>query len=209
MPNWELEQEVAWNIILGRKRLDLTQGELADAAGISRRQVSRIENGEMPGFDTLRSIAKALEVSSSQLCETRRLIVSSEHDLKNINWNEKSYGLILRSATGTIHEVNKMISTWTGISHDNLAGNHLRDVLNPHSFEVIQSMRKVYKFGGGFDISLAFGKDCVWLTGRALPLFTIDGKQLGVLAINKPSTNPLSLIELEELRREIARRISK
>jgi transcriptional regulator with XRE-family HTH domain len=50
-----------------RKRQGLTQGALADAAGISRTAMSQIENGVRPGEETLKSICAALQVPESLL----------------------------------------------------------------------------------------------------------------------------------------------
>ena len=46
----------------------LTQGELSEAAGVSRDQVSRIERDEVdPRFSTIRKLAKALGVDPREL----------------------------------------------------------------------------------------------------------------------------------------------
>jgi transcriptional regulator with XRE-family HTH domain len=46
----------------------LTQGELGEAAGVSRDQVSRIERDEVdPRFSTIRKLAKALGVDPREL----------------------------------------------------------------------------------------------------------------------------------------------
>lgn len=50
-----------------RERLNLTQSELADRAGLSLRTVQRIEAGNEPKGHTLRSLAAALEVEESAL----------------------------------------------------------------------------------------------------------------------------------------------
>ena len=48
-----------------RKRQNLTQDALADAAGISRTSLSQIENGVRPGEDTFKRLCTALTVPES------------------------------------------------------------------------------------------------------------------------------------------------
>ena len=53
-----------------RERRLLTQAELAEAASMSRDQVSRIERDEVdPRFSTIRKLAKALGVDPQELTE--------------------------------------------------------------------------------------------------------------------------------------------
>ena len=53
-----------------RERSLLTQAELAEAASMSRDQVSRIERDEVdPRFSTIRKLAKALGVDPQELTE--------------------------------------------------------------------------------------------------------------------------------------------
>jgi DNA-binding XRE family transcriptional regulator len=55
---------------LQRERSLLTQAELAEAASMSRDQVSRIERDEVdPRFSTIRKLAKALGVDPQELTE--------------------------------------------------------------------------------------------------------------------------------------------
>ena len=51
-----------------RRRRLMTQDMLAATAGISQKQLSKIENDEVdPRFSTIRKIAQALDVESSDL----------------------------------------------------------------------------------------------------------------------------------------------
>jgi len=50
-----------------REKLNLTQEELADKAGVSTRTIQRIEKGTAPKGHTLKVLAKALEVSEDEL----------------------------------------------------------------------------------------------------------------------------------------------
>ena len=60
----ELEFNIAKELILLRKRLGLTQKELAKKAGIKEVQLARIESGkQLPRLDTLMSIAKSVGFS--------------------------------------------------------------------------------------------------------------------------------------------------
>jgi transcriptional regulator with XRE-family HTH domain len=60
----KLEFNIAKELILLRKRLGLTQKELAEKAGIKELQLARIESGkQLPRLDTLRSIAESVGFS--------------------------------------------------------------------------------------------------------------------------------------------------
>ncbi len=53
-----------------RQRRFVTQSEIADAAGLSRQTVNRIEEGQMPAqFKTVRKIAAVLGVEPRDLIE--------------------------------------------------------------------------------------------------------------------------------------------
>jgi len=53
------------DVRLARKETGLTQGELADKAGISQPMLSRIEGGDVdPTLSTLRDLAEAIEESA-------------------------------------------------------------------------------------------------------------------------------------------------
>lgn len=57
-----------YSIILARRKKGLTQEELADMAGIGRRTLQRIENGDTePRAFTLKAIADVLEVTVEEL----------------------------------------------------------------------------------------------------------------------------------------------
>jgi transcriptional regulator with XRE-family HTH domain len=59
---------IARNVRTLRDRLNLTQEELAEKAGLSLRAVQKIEHGvSMPRSDTLDSIANVLQVTSSEM----------------------------------------------------------------------------------------------------------------------------------------------
>ncbi|WPP03800.1 XRE family transcriptional regulator [Methylocella tundrae] len=56
-----LEEAIGAQIRQHRKRLDITGGELATAAGLSTGMLSKIENGQIsPSLSTLQSLARAL-----------------------------------------------------------------------------------------------------------------------------------------------------
>lgn len=53
------------DVRLARKETGLTQGDLADKAGISQPMLSRIEGGDVdPTLSTLRDLAEAIEESA-------------------------------------------------------------------------------------------------------------------------------------------------
>jgi transcriptional regulator with XRE-family HTH domain len=54
-----------------REKLNLTQEELAEKAGVSTRTIQRIEIGTEPKGHTLKVLAKALEISEDDLKENK------------------------------------------------------------------------------------------------------------------------------------------
>lgn len=50
-----------------RLESNLTQTELAEMIGTSQEQISRFEKGQEPQFQTLKKLAKALEILSDDL----------------------------------------------------------------------------------------------------------------------------------------------
>ena len=52
-----------------RKQKMMTQQELADAAGVSRRGIINLESGHSGQFRTIRALAEALGVEPSELVE--------------------------------------------------------------------------------------------------------------------------------------------
>ncbi len=63
-----LEEAIGAQIRLHRKRLEITGGELAAAAGLSTGMLSKIENGQIsPSLSTLQSLARALNQPLSSL----------------------------------------------------------------------------------------------------------------------------------------------
>lgn len=87
--------ELSKRISLYRKQLGMTQKNLADAIGAKQSHISRLERGDyMPSHDTLRHLAKALNVTVSDLMgendikpthemteaiEIARMILGQEH----------------------------------------------------------------------------------------------------------------------------------
>lgn len=66
--NAKLTKILAKNVRKERKRLDLTQEELAERVGISRAYMGYIEQGRnVPSLEILEKIAKALKVSPGDL----------------------------------------------------------------------------------------------------------------------------------------------
>jgi len=56
-----VEKEVAKRLRAARTRAEMSQGNLADAAGIERKTVNRIENGHFsPNLETLTRLCAAL-----------------------------------------------------------------------------------------------------------------------------------------------------
>lgn len=56
------------NLRAARKRLDLTQEEVAQRSGLEPAEISRIESGKRdPRVSTLEKLAKAVEVEPGQL----------------------------------------------------------------------------------------------------------------------------------------------
>lgn len=64
----ELGKRIGRNIKVGRTRLGITQGQLAEALGIENVTVSRIETGaQLPSLDRLDDISQYLGVSLATL----------------------------------------------------------------------------------------------------------------------------------------------
>ncbi len=68
-------------LIFFREKLHLTQEELAEKSGISVRTIQRIEAGTIPKGFTLKTLAKALQVSEDDLLENRQIT-----DKVDIGW---------------------------------------------------------------------------------------------------------------------------
>ncbi|SFS76599.1 helix-turn-helix domain-containing protein [Lutibacter maritimus] len=69
-----------------REKLNLTQEELAEKAGVSTRTIQRIEKGTEPKGHTLKVLAKALGISEDDLKENK-----SESKTKIINYQLAKY----------------------------------------------------------------------------------------------------------------------
>jgi transcriptional regulator with XRE-family HTH domain len=62
--------ELGTNLLAARKRLGLTQEQVAERSGVHATEVSRIEAGKRdPKVSTLRRLARAVEVPPGQLLE--------------------------------------------------------------------------------------------------------------------------------------------
>jgi len=62
----KVEKEVAKRLRVARTKAELSQGGLADAAGIERKTVNRIENGHFsPNLETLVRLCAALATKLS------------------------------------------------------------------------------------------------------------------------------------------------
>lgn len=72
---------VAHNITNLREQSGLTRQELADAAGLTRSAILKIEKGDRyPNAHTLTQIAAALNVSNEDLLGSRTFLVLHQHD---------------------------------------------------------------------------------------------------------------------------------
>ncbi|MBR6818487.1 MAG: helix-turn-helix transcriptional regulator [Acidaminococcaceae bacterium] len=61
-------QRIGLNILMRRRKLNLTQNELAEASGISRTQISGMERGKVNfRMEALLAIAEALQVDYQDL----------------------------------------------------------------------------------------------------------------------------------------------
>lgn len=70
MPKTKKEKIVAERLCELRLENDLTQEQLAQASGIDRKTVNRIENGHFsPNLSTLIRVCKALKVKPSEVLE--------------------------------------------------------------------------------------------------------------------------------------------
>ena len=68
-------------IVVNRKKLKLTQRELAERINVSDKQISKWETGiSYPDVTIINSLAKALEISVSELLESDDLIAFEHQD---------------------------------------------------------------------------------------------------------------------------------
>ncbi|WP_231372674.1 helix-turn-helix domain-containing protein [Aureivirga sp. CE67] len=77
------------NLLKYREKLNLTQNELAEKAGVSVRTIQRIEKGAEPKGYTLKVLSKALEISEEEL--KGNVIITKEleddnHSIKIAKW---------------------------------------------------------------------------------------------------------------------------
>jgi len=71
-----LRPVIAANVLRLRKQRALSQTELAAMAGISRVQLSRVENAHhTPGADVLYSLADALKVTADELRQLSKAVI--------------------------------------------------------------------------------------------------------------------------------------
>jgi transcriptional regulator with XRE-family HTH domain len=69
-PNDPLVGDLGENLRAARKRLELTQEQVAERSGVHATEVSRIEAGKRdPKVSTLRRLARAVEVSPGRLVD--------------------------------------------------------------------------------------------------------------------------------------------
>ncbi len=62
------QDQIGKNIKKARQKINLTQAEVAEKAGIHTNYFARIERGEEnPSIDIIENIAKALKVKSSEI----------------------------------------------------------------------------------------------------------------------------------------------
>ena len=68
-------QRIGLNILMRRRKLNLTQNELAEASGISRTQISGMERGKTNfRMEALLAIAEALQVDYQDLLKWTPII---------------------------------------------------------------------------------------------------------------------------------------
>lgn len=70
-----------------REKLNLTQEELTAKSGISVRTIQRIEAGTEPKGQTLKILAKALEIEEKELLVNEEVSSVSEAEVEKINYN--------------------------------------------------------------------------------------------------------------------------
>lgn len=67
-----------------RESLNITQEELSDKSGISVRTIQRIESGNEPKGHTLKTLAKALEISEKELLPKEENLIEPDNTLIKI-----------------------------------------------------------------------------------------------------------------------------
>ena len=82
----EKRSTFAQNLIRYRKQRGLSQGDLAQASGISRRMVAHYEtHASEPPIEKIEALAKALGVRASQMLESTNDLSQSDSDLAGID----------------------------------------------------------------------------------------------------------------------------
>jgi len=77
--NVAVAERFGWNLRRARRRVDLSQEELAQRAGLHRTEVGKLEKGErVPRIDTLVRLADSAEAQPAELLEGIYWIPSPE-----------------------------------------------------------------------------------------------------------------------------------
>lgn len=104
-----------------RKELGLTQEQLGERIGVSKSEISKIENGRGITFSTIRRLSEALGVEAEV-----QLVPSSSHSSDLIHYMVMSLGLFARKYNLSRKEACSYLSHFKGLefSIDNYEAEH-------------------------------------------------------------------------------------
>lgn len=117
-----------------REKLNLTQEELAEKAGVSTRTIQRIEKGTEPKGHTLKVLAKALEVNEDDLKE-------NQATPKTESINYQTVKLInLSSILGIIIPPINILAPWFLMKHKKQENELIKQIISIQIFFTIISV---------------------------------------------------------------------
>ncbi len=104
-----------------RKRLNLSQLELANKLGVSQKSISKYERGDRrPTYETLMAMAKLFGVSVDYLLGNSNSRISTNNDVSLRNFEKKNNNQTSTSLEETFTEKEKkFLSTFRQLNDDN------------------------------------------------------------------------------------------
>jgi transcriptional regulator with XRE-family HTH domain len=112
------ERTLSQQVLIWRRHVGLTQGELERQAGLAHNAISRIENGEVsPKLETIEKVAAAMSISVEQLQFKQPSIRIQEDDpgygRRSIDQEIENLPEAMRERTkALISELIKLLKEW-------------------------------------------------------------------------------------------------
>lgn len=117
-----------------REKLNLTQEELAEKAGVSTRTIQRIEKGTEPKGHTLKVLAKALEINEDELKEKQ-----TQPKTESINYQIAKL-INLSSILGIILPPINILAPWFLMKHKKQENELIKQIISIQIFFTIISV---------------------------------------------------------------------